>query len=293
MLRALNGTAGALALCASALIFSTPNAIQAAQATANIGALKVNIAGRQRMLTQRMAKSACFIATGGNRDVYIKKTQDAHDEFARNLVGLRSGDAALGLTPTDAGAVLSTLDQVDTAWAEFSPTILGFIDQPGNFEMFEAISQQNLPLLSLANEATGAFASSYSSGDPTSREKTVNMAGRQRMLSQKSAKEFCFIAAYMNPSGNRAALEETVALFDSSMLTLREGDQWNGINAATDADVVAQLDVVDGLWAPVREIYTRVLRGEQPSKEDIEFVEAESDKVLFEMNKAVKMMQEL
>lgn len=63
---------------------------------------------------------------------------------------------------------------------------------------------------------------------------TINMAGRQRMLSQKMAKEAMMVAQGVE---QRAVLEKTINLFASSHEKLLRGDSSAGIAAPATAAV--------------------------------------------------------
>ncbi len=60
-------------------------------------AVIVNLAGKQRMLTQKMTKEALAVSRGLEKEENLKKTADLFD---RTLKGLISGDAELNLPPT-------------------------------------------------------------------------------------------------------------------------------------------------------------------------------------------------
>ena len=75
----------------------------------------------------------------------------------------------------------------------------------------------------------------------------INVAGRQRMLSQKMSKEAFAISA-----GNeqlRTTLEETASEFDGSLTGLLEGNAERGLPAAR-GEVKTQLEQVRALWGP-------------------------------------------
>ena len=53
---------------------------------------------------------------------------------------------------------------------------------------------------------------------------TINLAGKQRMLSQKMAKEALLIGAGVKTNESAAALIKTVALFERTLAGLQRGD---------------------------------------------------------------------
>lgn len=124
----------------------------------------------------------------------------------------------------------------------------------------------------------------------------VNLAGRQRMLSQKVAKE---ILAYEKEQRAELAkqINTTIQVFETTLASLtRSGDAPLTLNPkgpvaalpeASDA-VRDQLVTVAGLWKPYKEHIQAVLAG-GPLDEGL--IITESMDVLKAMNKAVVMMQ--
>lgn len=76
----------------------------------------------------------------------------------------------------------------------------------------------------------------------------INVAGRQRMLSQKMTKESLAVASQINEQQSRQDLSKTRQLFDSSLNALIHGNASMGIPQSDDPKIKAQLKIVDGLW---------------------------------------------
>ncbi len=60
-------------------------------------ALIINISGKQRMLTQKMAKNIFYIHYSSNKDFY--ELNAAVDEFIKGLNTLRHGDSDKNISP--------------------------------------------------------------------------------------------------------------------------------------------------------------------------------------------------
>ena len=114
---------------------------------------------------------------------------------------------------------------------------------------------------------------------------TVDIAGRQRMLSQKMAKEAILLTQDL---GDRATLEKTISLFEQSHIKLLNGDASARIQAQISPPVVAQLNVVDRYWQQ----YKKALQSFADTKDPdaLKEINALSQSVLAEMNKGVGMM---
>ena len=151
----------------------------------------------------------------------------------------------------------------------------------------KTIRQQILLLnLLLLLIGVGAMASIYLSVQ--SEAATINMAGRQRMLSQRLAKEALLVAQGVE---QREVVDKTMALFEASHAQLVQGDSTAGINPASDSAVRAQLEKVNTLWSEYRKDIEAYL--DQADKDYLAAIKDESPKVLSEMNQVVAMMEKI
>jgi hypothetical protein len=131
----------------------------------------INKAGRQRMLSQRVAKS--YMALGqkvhGDADRILGASMALFD---RQLVELK----AFAPTPE----IKATYGTLESAWSECKTALVGTAPAKSGAEQVLALSGK---VLQLANQGTVQFEAH--SGKPVG--KLVNIAGRQRMLSQRMA----------------------------------------------------------------------------------------------------------
>ncbi|UIF87608.1 type IV pili methyl-accepting chemotaxis transducer N-terminal domain-containing protein [Cupriavidus necator] len=139
----------------------------------------INKAGRQRMLSQRMAKAYCQAGLG----VEVERSRRILDEsvalFERQLADLK----AFAPTPE----IKDTYDRLGQAWIVYKQLLTGSEPNPENAKKI-AISSEDV--LKLAQQGTVQF--ERHSG--TAAGKLINVAGRQRMLSQRIAKASMFRA---------------------------------------------------------------------------------------------------
>ncbi|HSV52408.1 MAG TPA: type IV pili methyl-accepting chemotaxis transducer N-terminal domain-containing protein [Burkholderiaceae bacterium] len=133
----------------------------------------INKAGRQRMLSQRMAKA--YLAVG--QRVVTQRGQDILGAsmalFDRQLAELK----AFAPTPE----VKGTYGQLEVVWSDYKAVLVG---QAPVRESAPALIELDGKVLALANK--GTLQLEQLSGKPVGR--LVNIAGRQRMLSQRVAK---------------------------------------------------------------------------------------------------------
>jgi methyl-accepting chemotaxis protein len=114
---------------------------------------------------------------------------------------------------------------------------------------------------------------------------SIDVAGRQRMLSQRLAKEAILVAQQVE---SREVMEKTITLFESSHRALLDGDGSLNILPVKDAEILQQLQLVEQLWSGYKQVITRYAAS--PDKAGLEAIQKQSVQVLKEMNKAVGMM---
>lgn len=126
----------------------------------------INLAGRQRMLTQKMSKEAyMFIIKAENGDDlerHRQKIRGTMGLFDSTLSGLLDGDLEQGLSPASAPDVIAGLQDVSQAWQKFKGQLdhLLVIEDPSSdagYEALAAISAQNVPLLKAMNHTVGLY----------------------------------------------------------------------------------------------------------------------------------------
>ncbi|MFZ5585181.1 MAG: methyl-accepting chemotaxis protein [Thermodesulfobacteriota bacterium] len=125
----------------------------------------------------------------------------------------------------------------------------------------------------------------------------INIAGRQRMLSQKLAKEALLLARGRGDAAElRRALAATTALFEQSLGDLRQGNAGRGLPAAADPAIKAKLAEVAGLWGELASAAKVIADGAAPGGPEFESalaVIAERNLPLVtRMNQAVEMYSE-
>ena len=189
-------------------------------------ALYINIAGRQRMLSQKAAKEAIRFAqapTRANRELLEGTVQ----LFAQSHRALRYGGIAqAGLNGTAVASVqapadaklIELLDEVDSNWKAMNIGIEQLLEEAEKRAEAIAVIRERAPqVLDNMDQAVRYFAIE-ANADPIA----VNVAGRQRMLSQRAALQaFLFDA---DPSTTaQEALQSTIDLFSTSHKALRRG----------------------------------------------------------------------
>jgi len=115
----------------------------------------------------------------------------------------------------------------------------------------------------------------------------IDIAGRQRMLSQRMAKEALLLKYNL---GEPSALNKTIKLFDDSHKVLLNGDEAKGLSAVVDPVILKQLNYVGQLSNNYKQEILTYISDKSNSPANIY---SQSTIVLKEMNKVVGMMATL
>ena len=203
----------------------------------------VNLAGMQRMLTQKMSKESLLVALGIDRENNLQKLAESRTLFDRMLKGLRHGDALLGLPETTEPEVLDRLSKVEELWPLLHSAIRTSLTRGKvSAHQVETIAELNLPLLSAMEETVSAYARAAQKGALVSvLTVAINLSGRQRMLTQKMSKEVFLIAYGLDERASRRNLADSIALFDQTLHGLIYGNNDLGLLPAPTAEIKGQM----------------------------------------------------
>ncbi len=120
---------------------------------------------------------------------------------------------------------------------------------------------------------------------------TLNLAGRQRMLSQKMAKEALFVQSNIDIQSNRDQLDKTLKAFKKTLAALKEGDDSLALEECYSKEIKQQLEVVDGLFQKIEPIYLKIVQNNKLTQDELVRISIESVTLLKNMNKAVLMYE--
>lgn len=250
-------------------------------------AVKINLSGKQRMLSQKMTKEALLISLGVDTEVNKKNLEVSATLFDQTLKGLQSGDESLNLTKTDNTKIIKQLNEVTTLWKEFYPNIKAITASDNDNKALKNLASMNLPLLKTMNKAVGMYTKS-SGADLNDLANVINLSGRQRMLTQKMTKELLLVASDINKSDNLDNLKVTAQLFDKTLKGLMSGDKDLNLPTTKSAAILKQLVVVKLLW----DEFQAVVEKADTSTESLKKVAELNLPLLAEMGAAVKMYEE-
>ena len=257
----------------------------------------LNLSGKQRMLSQKMSKEIMLVALGFDAEANLKNLDTTSKLFDKTLKGLRDGDASLKLPPTVNKRIIKQLDKTKAIWIDFYALIQKILEQKQiTKEQVGLVAQKNLPLLKEMNKCVKRYEKDASKAglkaDP-GLAVTINLSGKQRMLTQKMSKEFLLVANGYEIEDNKLNLLETHTLFERTLQGLLDGDSTLDLPGTKNKEIRDQLAVVQGLWESFKPI---VSFGSDPKTttipdEKIKELATNNLPLLKEMNKAVGMYE--
>lgn len=257
----------------------------------------LNLSGKQRMLSQKMSKEVTLIALNVDKAANLKNLKNTSALFDKTLKGLKDGNAELGLPPTEKKRIIRQLGKVTEIWSSFYPNIQEIV-QSGNVSdaQLNNIATQNLPLLKQMNKAVGLYEKDAKKSGLEAAPglaATINLAGKQRMLTQKMSKEYFLIALGHEVEDNKLNLLETYTLFDRTLTGLADGDETLGLPGTPQAHIRAQLDTVKQLWSSFQPLVAEGAghNAAKPSGNQIQQIATSNLPLLKEMNKAVGLYE--
>ncbi len=229
----------ALGVCLSTTIYADNNHNKKKE-----DSIIINLTGKQRMLTQKMSKEALLIASGIDIKQNKKNLKATIALFDKTIKGLYNGDKNLGLYKTKDKEILEQLDLVSKLWKSFKKDVekiaLGEVEK----STLEAIDKKNMPLLNNMNMVVQMYQDKSKSDLDPQIAKTINLAGRQRMLTQKMTKELLLIANKLKSNDNEKSLKSTGELFKDTLTDLVT----NNKEAMNDPEISKRLANVKKLW---------------------------------------------
>ncbi len=139
----------------------------------------INISGKQRMLSQKIAKDYILMAKGISSLKIEKEFKSSKFIFERQLKILEANSR----NSTEKFA----LKRIKKLWEQFG----SIVNSPPSYANAQKIMEMNTPLLSACNqlvkhiEENSQDSNQFGSSDNNELMNTINLSGKQRMLSQR------------------------------------------------------------------------------------------------------------
>ena len=268
-------------------------------------ALYINIAGRQRMLSQRATKEALEYAQSPSRAQRERLEATVH-LFAQSHRALRfggeaqarlEGESQVGLQGASDPELLGLLDAVDAEWKVVVESIDTLLETaPRRAAAVARLAEKAPQVLTNMDQAVRYFTTvdkpNYAA---------IDVAGRQRMLSQRAALQALSYDVRPSPKA-LAALQATVSLFSRSHVALRDGGRvptrldGTGLTRLPlnrDERIRAKLDEVEDFWVAEKEAIAALSEDPNQHRDALQALRVANPGVLATMNDAVFRAQQV
>ncbi|MES9899472.1 MAG: type IV pili methyl-accepting chemotaxis transducer N-terminal domain-containing protein [Sedimenticola sp.] len=219
-------------------------------------AAAVDKAGKQRMLSQKIAKAYFYLGKRVRPDKVSQQLQDSLSLFKMNHSDLKATIADKGVQD-----MLAFVDFAVDEYAELA-------ERPYSDESAALVLDLSETIL----EASQDIVVKIESMSKVRKSKVVNLAGRQRMLTQRIAKYYIAYQAGFRDKNSIEQLEIAVNEFESALDILKN-------EKVNTPQINAQLTKVSRLWRLVRNFFLGVEKGGLPVT-----VLATTDSIMKSMN---------
>jgi len=249
----------------------------------------INLAGKQRMLTQRISKLAIECVANLIPDT-CRRLEQFVALYQKTLFGFKNGDTELGLKPTKDSKALAQINKLIKMWKPFADAAIKVQNSNGkDTKALNYILTHNEELLKESNHLVELFDAIHQK-DVNYIEKAqislVDIAGRQRMLTQKMTKELLAIIQ-LHKNGYKDKLNKTIKLFDNSLKVLINGSKVYALPKVTNPQIKAQLLKVSKLWNKLMPFYHK----SSLSKKELVLLLKVNPILLKEANRAVTLIE--
>jgi len=223
----------------------------------------INMAGRQRMLSQRVAKDYFYLGKKINKGNAQKQLKTTLKEFKESQDILNNNIKDEEISNLIAFVNMSLDEFTSIATEKYS------VD---NGTIILDLSESML-------EGSDYVVQALTKGKKAN--EIIDIAGKQRMLSQRIAKYYIAYQAGIKDDNTITQMKETVKEFDSVLNKLLA-------NKSNSREIQNELDKVSKMWKIVYKFYLNIEKGGLPI-----IVFTTTDDITKNMNKIVKMYVEI
>jgi hypothetical protein len=189
--------------------------------------------------------------------------------------------------------IYSDLQVVEGLWVVFKALLEDnrdtiITDGEVNNTVLQLVYAQNIPLLQKSNTAVGAYTDAARSAGVAVAGTVLDIAGRQRMLSQRMSKEACFVGLQINTDANLASLSATMSSFEDSHQDIIRGvGSLDDMPELTDVCTLAKMMSVTAEWNKMQPYISEIIDNDVANRPGLLKIMEFSPRVLVTMNEAV------
>ncbi|WP_230374362.1 type IV pili methyl-accepting chemotaxis transducer N-terminal domain-containing protein [Pontivivens ytuae] len=258
------------------------------------GLLRIDLAGSQRMLSQRALRGACYTAAGlGDPAMSMRLNADIA-EFKRRTSLILDGDDGIGLDPERSPIIRSDYeDRVLVPWQTFETSAV-YIAARGYAEGTELhdMAERGQSILDDLDMTVSHYEEKYARGNTLGPEesRTLNVYAAQRMLSQRVANQHCLVALEVNSDAARQRLAGSFERFDTALRDMENGN--------VDERMLPPSRAVEPVLAcmrrdveAIRPAIMSAVSGARPTQPELALLRDASSRLLVQAQGAVTLLQ--
>ena len=249
---------------------------------------RINRSGKQRMLTQKMTKVALLLSLNINKEKNKKNLLTLANLYNDTLNEFKDGKNDLGFTVEANKEIQKEILLVEKVWKPFFENVKIIAEgKDKNGKALEYLVKNNESLLKESNSLVSLYEKSNSSQNYIEKAMVsiVNLAGRQRMLTQKMTKEKLLIV--QGKKEYSSELKKTIKLFDDSLNILLKGNAEKKISKPSNIKIKNQLLKVQTLWNELKPLYEK----KKPTAQELATIIKKNPILLKEMNQMVALAE--
>jgi hypothetical protein len=249
----------------------------------------INIVGKQRLLTQKIAKLAidCNLHIISDR---CKKLSIAVKEYNKVLAALEDGNKELKIEPLKSKEAKEMLQVIKKEWIAYAKSAIRVQNSDGkDIEAIKYILKNNEKLLKDSNKLVetllkeGIKKVNYID---RAHLYIINIAAKERMLIPKMVKEYLALNVYKLNS-YKGRYKESMHLFKRNLDGLIDGSKELRLPKATNKAIREQLLKIRKMWSKIEPIFV----SKKVDKASLKVLLSVNPKLLKETDKLVSIIE--
>ena len=259
----------------------------------NNDAAAINVAGAQRMLSQKVAKEALLAGQGlGSKEIVLTTIT----QFENAHRALLNGNPQLNISAVTESKAVNQLQQVERLWQDYKQAILNYIDQPTNSTYLQEVYQRSPIVLKEMNTAVVMM------------EDEVNRQSRAEVLLAACASIIVLILVTLGRMFGMTVLMQHVNYLREHLEEVGSGDFSHRLTIDNPNNEVGRMfsaynnmithigEIIGGVVHSTAEVSTNIDNISHRLKETVQGVErqhSEIDQVATAMNEMAATVQEV
>ncbi len=258
---------------AAAATEMTPTAVSFVEDTGS--AERIESAEYLRIYSQELVASACFLHNQIEPEMSAELFVEAQNGFEKHIKALMNGDEALGIIGGETRKkTLLGLNKINELWQEVDSAANKLLQDPGDLDALAVLKGHDAKLFKLTDKLLTVIETQYANPAEVVQADvlTIELVGRQAMMSQKIAKYACKIFTSDESDEAIESLRRVVGIYEATLNALLDGLPELGIMPAPTEEIKDKLLIVLDDWKSIRPSLDELKSGATVEKSAIEYL---------------------